>query len=98
MKGSRKLRPGGMVFHARWVGFRIGKDLSRGIDNGDARSGGLGNLSDDLGKLIMRSALRPGGQHHRLLLEGSLNLPAQHVLPCATDEQIERNGAGCDDD
>ena len=87
-----------MVFHADGVRLGIGQDLAGGIDDSDARAGGLRFLSGDIGERVAAVGFDAVGEKLGFLDEVAFDLCAQGSLPGAADHDIENYGGGDDDD
>ncbi len=72
-----EFRTGGMVFHTGGVRLRIGQDFARGIDDGDASTGGLSFLSGDICEGVAAVVFDAVGEKLGLLDKVALNLGAQ---------------------
>ncbi len=72
-----EFRARGMVFHVSGIGFRIGQDFSRGIDDSDAGTGGLTFLSGNVAERVSAVGFDTMGEELRLLDEIAFNFGAQ---------------------
>ncbi len=75
-QSSRELRTGGVVFHARRMGFGIGQDLARGIDDGNSGPGSLPFLGGDVGERVSAVSFDAMREKQSLLSEIAFNFGA----------------------
>src|SRR5439155_22228870 len=76
-EGSDEFFAGGVILHGGGIGFRVGENLSGGIDDGGAGSGGDAVLRGDFGEGVGAVVFDAMGEENCLLREVALDLGAQ---------------------